>query len=159
MKPGPALAAVRTLSSRAERTGLGGAGLQDSARSANIFFMRSAQGFKERTGHSAFCGVLPSDSLAPARSTEELRIKLPMWTPGLVPTKKRPVVTGSYGHYQIMRVLDMTMNVDEMATETDCSGRLSSVSWVLRPFCEYPKRRGSEIPGHHCLYCCSRLSK
>ena len=86
MKLGPALAAVRTLSSRAERTGLGGAGLQDSARSANIFFMRSAQGFKERTGHSAFCGVLPSDSLAPARSTEELRIKLPMWTPGLVPT-------------------------------------------------------------------------
>jgi hypothetical protein len=43
----------------------------------------------------------------------------------------------------------MMMNVDEMATETDCSGQLSSVSWVLQPFCEYLKRQGTEIRDHN----------
>ena len=69
--------------------------------------------------------------------------------------KKEPVVTESYGHYQIMRILDMTMKLDVMTTE---SGLLQTVLTgflcilVLPKIFDFRKRLGTEIHGHNCLY-------
>ena len=69
--------------------------------------------------------------------------------------KKEPVVTESYGRYQIMRILDMTMKLDVMTTE---SGLLQPVLTgflcilVLPKIFDFRKRPGTEIHGHNCLY-------